>query len=376
MLNKTEKGVGDVMGSLVRIGLAIGLALQLTATAAEAQDHPLLVEGKTTLYQRVLTRPDARLHESPGGAELDDPVRPFDVYYVFARDGDWVQVGHAAEGPTQGWLPADKVIDWNQAIVVSFSNPAGRERTLLLQDQKAIVDLLNSEDLVGQVQALREQAIAGTLPEDSTVVSIEPETYVDIQDQFYILPILENELTFNPLNYEELKLLEVASIPQAFEPTQEPPSREDILRDFKVGVLLVMDSDPLDGPLYRGDPSRGRGSVSAHREFRHRRAGQLRTDRVPRQHRAGARARIHDQDLRRAEAGPAAGPGVAGTGRGQGGAGQLAGLQRGRVCRHRRRGEPGRLDPVRRPLHRADHRCRAQASTRIRRSASGRMPPP
>jgi serine/threonine-protein kinase PpkA len=248
VLNKTEKGVGDVMHSLVRIGLAIGLALQLTATAAKAQDHPLLVEGKTTLYQRVLTRPDAKLHESPGGAELDEPVRPFDVYYVFARDGDWVQVGHAAEGPTQGWLPADKVIDWNQAIVVSFSNPAGRERTLLFQDQKAIVDLLNSEDLVGQVQALREQAIAGTLPEDSTVVSIEPETYVDIQEQFYILPILENELTFNPLNYEELKLLEVASIPQAFEPTQEPPSREDILRDFKVGVLFVMDSTRSMGP--------------------------------------------------------------------------------------------------------------------------------
>jgi hypothetical protein len=167
---------------------------------------------------------------------------------VFARDGDWVEVGHTAEGPTQGWLPADKVIDWNQAIVVSISNPAGRERTLLFQDQKAIVDLLNSEDLVGQVQALRDQAVAGSLPADSTVVSIEPETYVDIQEQFYILPILQNELTFNPLNYEELKLLEVASIPQAFAPTEEPPSREEILRDFKVGVLLVMDATRSMGP--------------------------------------------------------------------------------------------------------------------------------
>ena len=233
------------MRSLLWIGFAL---LLLLAPRAQAQDGPLLVEGKTTLYQRVLARPGAMLHESAGGAELDEAVRPFDIFYVFARDGDWVEVAHTAEGPTQGWLPADKVIDWNQAIVVSFSNPAGRERSLLFQDQKAITDLLNSEDLVGQVRALREQAMAGSLPADSTVVSIEPETYVDIQEQFYILPILKNEITFNPLNYEELKLLEVASIPQSFTATQEPASREEILRDFKVGVLLVMDATRSMGP--------------------------------------------------------------------------------------------------------------------------------
>ncbi|HEX5080047.1 MAG TPA: vWA domain-containing protein [Geminicoccaceae bacterium] len=228
--------------------IGLGLLLVLLGAHAEAQDRPLLVEGKTTLYQRVLARPGAVLHETPGGPTVATPVRPFDVFYVFAREGDWVETGRAAEGPRLGWLLADKVIDWNQAIVVSFSNPAGRERTLLFQDQKAIVDLLNSEDLVAQVRALREQAIAGTLPGDSTVVSIEPETYVDIQEQFYILPILRHELTFNPLNYEELKLLEVASIPQSFTPTQEPPAREEILRDFKVGVLFVIDSTISMGP--------------------------------------------------------------------------------------------------------------------------------
>lgn len=233
------------MHSLRWMGVAL---LVLLAPPGQAQDGPLLVEGKTTLYQRVLTRPGARLYDHPSGAELTEAPRAFDVFYVFARDGDWVEVAHLAEGPTLGWLSADKVIDWNQAIVVSFSNPAGRERTLLFEDKKAIIDLLNSEDLVGQVSALRQQAVAGSLPADSTVVSIEPETYVDIQEQFYILPILENEITFNPLNYEELKLLEVASIPQSFAPTQEPPSREEILRDYKVGVLLVMDATRSMGP--------------------------------------------------------------------------------------------------------------------------------
>jgi serine/threonine-protein kinase PpkA len=212
------------------------------------EERPLLGEGKTTPYQRVLARPDAVLHESPGGAALDEPVRPFDIFYAFARDGDWVEVAHAAEGPPSGWLPAARVVRWNRPIVAAFLSPAGRGRTLLFKDKEAVIDLLNSEDLVSDVPRLREQAVAGSLPEDSTVVSIEPETHVDIQEQFYILPILEHELTFNPLNYEELKLLEVASIPQSFEPTHEPPSRDEILRDFKVGVMFVMDATRSMGP--------------------------------------------------------------------------------------------------------------------------------
>ena len=108
------------MHDLLSIGL--GLLLALAGPQVRAQDRPLLVEGKTTLYQRVLARPAATLHESPGGTELEAPVRPFDIFYVFAREGDWVQVAHAAQGPPEGWLAADKAIDWNQAIVVSFSS--------------------------------------------------------------------------------------------------------------------------------------------------------------------------------------------------------------------------------------------------------------
>jgi serine/threonine-protein kinase PpkA len=84
------------------LSIGLGLLLVLLAPQAQAQGRPLLVEGKTTLYQRVLSRPGASLHESPGGGALEEAVRPFDIFYVFAREGDWVEVAHAAEGPPQG----------------------------------------------------------------------------------------------------------------------------------------------------------------------------------------------------------------------------------------------------------------------------------
>ena len=61
------------------LSIGLGLLLVLLAPQAQAQDRPLLVEGKTTLYQRVLSRPGATLHESPGGTALEEavPMRAF-----------------------------------------------------------------------------------------------------------------------------------------------------------------------------------------------------------------------------------------------------------------------------------------------------------
>ena len=49
--------------SMIRIMLAASLAL--LASNLAAADKPLLMEGKKTLYQRVLSVPDARLYKTP-----------------------------------------------------------------------------------------------------------------------------------------------------------------------------------------------------------------------------------------------------------------------------------------------------------------------
>lgn len=225
------------------------LAAVALVPAALAQDRrPLPVEEGSTLHQRVLVRPDATVLEAPAGAAIAAQPRSFSALYVFAREDGHLEVGPAANPPTLGWLPADEAIDWSQTIVVTFSNPAGRERSLLFGEASDIEALFAAEDLVTQLAALREQAVAKALPDDSPVVSIEAAEHVDLREEFYILPILDHTSVFDPNTYEELLLLQVASVPESFEPTAPGPSRDEILKEFDVGVLFVIDTTRSMGP--------------------------------------------------------------------------------------------------------------------------------
>ena len=53
-------------------------------TPATPPRHPLLIEGKQSLYQRVIVRPGATLSAQPDGAGAT-PVPGFTVFYVYAR---------------------------------------------------------------------------------------------------------------------------------------------------------------------------------------------------------------------------------------------------------------------------------------------------
>ena len=239
-------------------GLPMRLAILAIAAAATwmvssptpllAQDRtPLLMEGRQTIYQRVLSRPGAILRQDPDpDARATVPlVAPFSIYYVFDRrqtdDREWVEVGRALRGPAEGWVRADQVIDWRQTMVVAFTNPANRRRTLFFDDRVELVDMLESEALPSISRQLRDQAINQTLPADSPVVSIEPAEHIDITDQFYVLPILEAEETWLASGFTT-RLLRVASVPLESDVADQMPSREDLLRDFRVGIVFVIDT--------------------------------------------------------------------------------------------------------------------------------------
>ncbi|MEO0997998.1 MAG: serine/threonine protein kinase, partial [Pseudomonadota bacterium] len=100
---------------LEHLPLRAALAVVLIATAAtlgspaEAQvTRPLVQEGKTALYQRVITVPGAVL--VPDLAEPAETlgVAPFSTYYVYARrDSDgraWLQIGTDSNGDIDGWI--------------------------------------------------------------------------------------------------------------------------------------------------------------------------------------------------------------------------------------------------------------------------------
>ncbi|CAO3376478.1 vWA domain-containing protein [Azospirillum argentinense] len=232
---------------------ALGVALLAGAAApafaqATGKRTPLLIEGKTALHQRVLTRPGAVLAATPGGAGKTVP--PMSVFFVYDRKDQggksFLEVGADSEGKTAGWVEAADTIPWRHTLVMAFTNPANRERVLFFKDRKGLVDLLNSDRLLVDAEAARRQVASGAVPADSPVISAEPETFIDLQKQFYLLPILEANSTVLKSGFR-VRTVRVASVTKEKEATLAPaPSRrgnpEAELADFRSGVVFLVDA--------------------------------------------------------------------------------------------------------------------------------------
>lgn len=222
--------------------LLIITVLPLLAMSLQAQTAlPLIMEGKQTLFQRVIAIPGAVLREdatSTARSVVDVP--PFTVFYVYDRrtddeSGEWLQVGYDSDGSTDGWLVAGSAIDWNQALTVSFKDPAKAPRVPLFGDRNSLKALVDTQD-AGAYEALRSKAAEGD-PSDSPVIAIQPDGFIDIRRNFYLVPILEHEDVL--IGSEQGRLLHVASVP-----LQDPRAAQS----FRTGVVFVIDTTVSMGP--------------------------------------------------------------------------------------------------------------------------------
>jgi hypothetical protein len=219
------------------VGTAFLFAVMLLGIggAAIAQTgRPLTVEGKRALYQRVVAVPGAGLAETAGApAQRAQPVTPFTVFYVYARqsvDGrEWLQVGLDSMGDIRGWLPAEQGVEWRQTLTVGFKDPAKQPRVPLFADRDVLKDLAERNDVV-TYNALRDRAVQGDVG-DSGVIAIQPDGFIDIRRNFYLVPILSHEDVFVG-NYQG-RLLQVASVPLHFPEGQDP---------YRAGIVFVIDT--------------------------------------------------------------------------------------------------------------------------------------
>lgn len=224
--------------------LLAGLAAILAWPAALAQPPhpgtaaPLVVAGKQAMPQRVLLRPGATLHPQPGATEFR-PGIGFAAYYVYARQGsgseEWVQLGAGLDGRTEGWAKAERTLGWNHGMVAALTNPAGRGRSLFMENEEAAHGLIYGDGPV-QAERLRREAAAGRPAEG--VLALEPERFIDISKQFYLLPILGAKMVERETG-GPIRILEVASAPADPVP---PPAGLDPLAGFRAGVVFVVDT--------------------------------------------------------------------------------------------------------------------------------------
>jgi hypothetical protein len=183
------------IATMKRVLLALVIALSpvpgVAVDPAGNSDRPLLMAGKQTLYQRVLSVPGARISARPGG-KAGATVIPFTAFYVYARkrlnDREWIEVGTDRFGTRAGWLSADDSIEWNSGLTVAFRDPTGHDRVLLFENSEAVRQLAGQSDLK-EYKRLYAEALQGQKPADSPVVAIQPPGYIDIREDFYLVPI-------------------------------------------------------------------------------------------------------------------------------------------------------------------------------------------
>jgi len=177
---------------------------------------PLLMEGKKTLYQRVLTHPGGQLRQAPGGQPLAKSPPAFSVLYVYERqtvNGEpWVQVGASSSAP-DGWMAASQLSDWKQTLVLKFAERSGRQPVLFFRTQNPLTTLINDPAPAQRVQTLLTQAQAAKAGQGSAgeLVALEPTEEAVSQSRFYLLPIFNFTEAYTP-GGSPVQLLQVASI--------------------------------------------------------------------------------------------------------------------------------------------------------------------
>ena len=236
-----------------------------TGAAADSERTPLKQAGKQSLHERVLTRPGAELLAVPG-AENGELIDAFTRYYVYGKqehDGrSWIEVGVDANGAVRGWVDAGQTVPWRQQLAVAFTNPgAQRERTLFFEEWDGLQALMASEDPAAVVKPLTGSIIDGET--DPRIVAIEPDRHIDINERFYLLPILGYEEFFSAAGHL-MRGLKVASVAKTESPAatasgpapptpasapaapsgggSEPQGAVRKLQAFRAAVVFVIDS--------------------------------------------------------------------------------------------------------------------------------------
>ncbi len=224
-------------GLAAALAFASALALGFAPAAAQERE-PEKKEGSATLFLRVLPKPGARLLTAPEG-DVAGPVAPLMPLYVY-KDGEgaqegWTEVGRGIRSGPEGWVKDDFLVPWDQNIVAAFANRAGRERQIMFDGYDSLMHVVRHESPISMARELRRKAVEEGAAEN--VMTLEPEDFVDISENFYLLPILDWRQEEHPMTFELMKAMEVASLPLREQEAEAPPPEKP-----SAGVIFVIDT--------------------------------------------------------------------------------------------------------------------------------------
>lgn len=249
-----------IRGMIWILVFAVGVTWSL---AAAEPRKPVTVPGKTVLPLRVLARPYSNIYKAIDGEIAQENVPVFQTYYVYTRPDmkvidtkveGWYEIGSDNRGTILGWMKAADVMEWKQTMCLAYTHPEGRNPVLMFEELTTLRTLAQSpsQERKNQVDNYFKTIKSGDIPPDFPIVSSEPNDYIDIVDQFYLLPILE----YSPfeINGMEGRLLKIAAAtksergggslkeaPQSFAEAAGSHNPEALLKGLQMDVVYVVD---------------------------------------------------------------------------------------------------------------------------------------
>ena len=178
----------------------------------------LCMVTNTGLPLRLLVKPGARVFfdMDEQSAVVDDDIVPFSVLYAidqfdvnydanFAAEG-WFAVGKDTGSTMQtgvveqlGFIKADDVVPWKLALALAYTNPGPVDRrpVLMFGGNEELFNVLDSiqegTTTAAGIYDDLDASLASGEPAPHDIISRESQGWVNINESFYLLPILQFE---------------------------------------------------------------------------------------------------------------------------------------------------------------------------------------
>ena len=186
---------------------------------------PVKIEGKKLLSLRVLTRPFSNIYrdKSLESTIVQSNVPAMQPFYVYTRpsaedlelESGWYEIGSNSQGKIIGWMQSKDVFEWKQTMCLAYTHPEGRKPVLMFDSKSTIDNLikLSDEDRIRDINKIYTAINDNNISKNFVVKSIEPKRAIDIQKEFYLLPILD----FKAVDFgnREARLVKLAAVTNA-----------------------------------------------------------------------------------------------------------------------------------------------------------------
>jgi serine/threonine-protein kinase PpkA len=241
------------------------------APAASPAGNPATVQTKqgTSIPLKVITRPSSSVYAEPSDTApvVESNVDAFTVYYVYAEQPGWFQVGKTKNGGPFGWMKDKDAILYKQNLAMEFTQPAARLPVMLFRDKDPLKKIAEapSAQRAAEAQSLLAKIKSGDLPPDFPVEAMEPNRATDSRTTPYFLPITEHEQM--QIDGREARLLRVAGVTksrtdQSLAQSAQPAGVSSASASAQLDLVFVMDCSSSMRPMVDATVEAMRGMVS------------------------------------------------------------------------------------------------------------------